>query len=142
MDLSSAGNAWGKACQYFWRLGLSSKEAFVWGDARLTRDDAVPSPIIGDAIAITERRRHNLIATLPTPNIPHTSLRQWCWWCGCCCLCSAEDAPTIVRRVKGMRWLATRAPEGSIQRLAVKAAGDKSVDDSRQSAFTKAGVGQ
>jgi hypothetical protein len=26
--------------------------------------------------------------------------------------------------------------------LAVKAAGDKSVDDSRQSAFTKAGVGQ
>ena len=60
MDPSSAGNAWGKACQYFWRPGSSSKEAFVWGDARLTRDDAVPSPIIGDAIATTERRRHNL----------------------------------------------------------------------------------
>jgi hypothetical protein len=41
-----------------------------------------------------------------------------------------------------MRWLAARAPEGSIRRLAVKAAGDKSVDDSRQRAFTKAGVGQ
>jgi hypothetical protein len=50
----------GKACQYFWRPGSSSKEAFVWGVARLTRDDAVPSPIIGDAIAITERRGHNL----------------------------------------------------------------------------------
>ena len=46
----------GKACQYFWRLGSSSIEAFVWGDAQLTRDDAVPSPIIGDAIATTERR--------------------------------------------------------------------------------------
>jgi hypothetical protein len=50
----------GKACQYFWRPGSSSIEAFVWGDARLTRDDAVPSPIIGDAIATTERRRQNL----------------------------------------------------------------------------------
>ena len=50
----------GKACQYFWRPGSSSKEAFVWGDARLTRDDAVPSPIIGDAIATTERRGPNL----------------------------------------------------------------------------------
>jgi len=37
---------------------------------------------------------------------------------------------TIVRRVKGRWWLASRAPEGSIRRLAAKAAGDKSVDDS------------
>ncbi len=33
----------GGACQYFWRPGSLSIEAFVWGDARLTRDDAVPS---------------------------------------------------------------------------------------------------
>ena len=29
MDPSSAGNVWGKACQYFWRPGSLSKEAFV-----------------------------------------------------------------------------------------------------------------
>jgi len=35
-----------------------------------------------------------------------------------------------------------RVPEGSIQRLAAKAAGNKSVDKSRQRVSEKAGVGQ
>ena len=56
----------GKACQYFWRPGSSSKEAFIWVYARLTRDDAFTSPIIGDAIATTERRRHNLRHLCPS----------------------------------------------------------------------------
>ena len=72
----------------------------------------------------------------------------WCchWYAGSAAAAASAQGrtqqPTIVMRVKGRQRLATRAPEDSIQRLAVKSAGNKSIDYSRWHALTKARVGK
>jgi hypothetical protein len=61
----------GKACQYFWRPGSSSKEAFVWGVARLTRTLSLPPSSATPLPSLRGEDTISAIFVLPTNGDSH-----------------------------------------------------------------------